>query len=116
MKLDEQEKMRVRKISIDIPEGQELDGNRMKEIDQQQIGEPTVVKKDKWDPKFKIPDVYRFPFDKPGMEKPWERDQSKMEDYFNYGMYSSSPHDYSTIVLYMLIRLTKSTITLLFQF
>lgn len=40
---------------------------------------------------FKIPDVYYFPFDKQGLEKPWEAktggDAARTEDYFNYGMF-----------------------------
>ena len=60
-----------------------MDGDHLKDIDQPP--EPSVLKH-KYEKYFKVPDVYRFPFNKPGMEKPWERDPSKMDDYFNYGM------------------------------
>lgn len=38
---------------------------------------------------FKVPDVYYFPWDKAGLEKPWVENADKTEDYFNYGMYSA---------------------------
>jgi len=33
----------------------------------------------------KVPDIYYFPFDKAGLEKPWEENREKVDDYFNYG-------------------------------
>ena len=38
----------------------------------------------------KIGDVYFFEFDKPGLEKPWQENKDKMEDYFNYGFNEES--------------------------
>lgn len=35
--------------------------------------------------RFKVPDVYFFDFNTPGLEKPWQDNRDKMEDYFNYG-------------------------------
>jgi len=36
---------------------------------------------------FKVPDIFYFPFDKQGLEKPWAENRDKMDEYFNYGMY-----------------------------
>ena len=35
--------------------------------------------------RFKVPDVYFFDFNTPGLEKPWQENRDKTEDYFNYG-------------------------------
>lgn len=36
--------------------------------------------------KLRTPDVFYFPFDKPGLEKPWLESGEKNDEYFNYGM------------------------------
>ena len=36
---------------------------------------------------YKVQDVYYFPFDKTGLEKPWNENKEKNDEYFNYGMY-----------------------------
>ena len=63
-----------------------MDNQEGHPIDEDQIvcpEEPNV-----YEQYYKMPDVYRFPFDKQGMEKPWNENRGeKMEDYFNYGMY-----------------------------
>lgn len=33
-----------------------------------------------------VPDVYYFDFDKQGLEKPWNENRDKNDEYFNYGM------------------------------
>ena len=33
-----------------------------------------------------IPDVYSFDFDRPGLEKPWNINAERNDEYFNYGM------------------------------
>lgn len=38
----------------------------------------------------RVGDVYFFEFDKPGLEKPWQENKDKMEDYFNYGFNEDS--------------------------
>lgn len=37
--------------------------------------------------RLKVPDIYYFPFDRQGLEKPWNDQKEKTEDYFNYGTY-----------------------------
>lgn len=32
-------------------------------------------------------DVYFFDFERPGLEKPWNENRDKLEDYFNYGRF-----------------------------
>ena len=32
------------------------------------------------------PDVYDFDFDTVGLEKPWNENKDKIDEYFNYGM------------------------------
>ena len=46
----------------------------------------TSVTNDDHEKLLQIPYVYNFDFDKPGLEKPWQENRDKMEDYFNYGM------------------------------
>ena len=40
--------------------------------------------------KLRPPDVLYFPFDKPGLEKPWLESAEKNDEYFNYGMYTQT--------------------------
>ena len=37
---------------------------------------------------FQVPDIYdlNFDFEYPGLEKPWQDNREKLDDYFNYGM------------------------------
>lgn len=48
---------------------------------------------DRYEQKLKllrVPDVYFFPFSKPGLEKPWLDNKEKMDEYFNYGFTEES--------------------------
>jgi len=60
------------------------------EFDQQQTTAAAVsgvkMPNPMYEATFKVPDVYYFPFDKEGLEKPWVENKERMEDYFNYGM------------------------------
>jgi len=38
----------------------------------------------------KLGDVYFFEFEKPGLEKTWQDNKAKKEDYFNYGFNEES--------------------------
>ena len=33
-----------------------------------------------------VPDVYSFDFDRTGLEKPWNVNAERNDEYFNYGM------------------------------
>ena len=48
------------------------------------------VRNEMYESVFKIPDVYYFPFETPGLDKPWLDNKEKMEEYFNYGFTEES--------------------------
>ena len=52
-------------MSDDVPPDESMDGEMAK--------------------RFKVPDVYFFDFNTVGLEKPWQENRDKTEDYFNYG-------------------------------
>ena len=39
----------------------------------------------KWGDTFKVPYVFYFPFNDPRLEKPWNENKEKVDEYFNYG-------------------------------
>ena len=51
--------------------------------DEQQIQQPEVSHRYK--KTFEVPDIYQFPFDKPGLDRPWNESKEKSDEYFNYG-------------------------------
>jgi hypothetical protein len=58
-----------------------------------------VIPNEIYESTFKVPDVYYFPFDNTGLEKPWLDQKEKVEDYFNYGFTEESFKVYSKKVV-----------------
>lgn len=53
----------------------------------------------KYKESFEVPDVYSFPFDKPGLERPWLENKEKSDEYFNYGFNEESFKEYQKKVI-----------------
>ena len=45
----------------------------------------TEVRQHRYKESFEVPDIYSFPFDKQGLDRPWNESKEKSDEYFNYG-------------------------------
>lgn len=46
-----------------------------------------------------VPDVYSFDFDRTGLEKPWNVNAERNDEYFNYGFTEASFKEYQKKVI-----------------